>query len=272
MFRNPDSRALRDESSLILDKIVAHKRGELEERKRNASFLELELLAGEQDPPRPFRAALQGDDIALIAEVKKASPSKGLLAADFDPIRLAMEYQHGGASAISVLTDEEFFQGSLDHLRRVKHNTSLPVLRKDFVIDPYQVVEARAAGADCILLIVSILGDGPLRSLSDLAMTTGMGALVEVHDATEVHRALDAGAELIGINNRDLRSFDVDLQTTERLCQLIPSDCTVVSESGIHGQSDVARLREWGVDAMLVGESLVVAEDTGAKVQELVGS
>ena len=257
---------------MILDKIVAHKRRELDERKRNASFLDLELLAGAQDPPRPFRAALQGDDVALIAEVKKASPSRGLLAADFDPIRLAMEYQDGGANAISVLTDEKFFQGSLDDLRRVKHSASLPVLRKDFVFDPYQVVEARASGADCILLIVSILDDGSLRSLSDLAKTTGMAALVEVHDATEVKRALDAGVELIGINNRDLRTFDVDLRTTERLRRLIPARCTVVSESGIHGPSDVARLREWAVDAMLVGESLVVAEDSSAKVQELIGA
>ena len=171
-----------------------------------------------------------------------------------------------------MLTDEKFFQGSLNHLRRVKHSTLLPVLRKDFVFDPYQVVEARSAGADCILLIVSILDDGQLRSLSNLATTTGMAALVEVHDAVEVERALDAGVELIGINNRDLRTFDVDLRTTERLRRLIPSYCTVVSESGIHGPSDVARLREWGVDAMLVGESLVVADDTGAKVQELIGA
>ncbi len=256
---------------MILDKIVANKRRELEERKQDTSFLEMELLAGEQDPPRPFRASLQGEGVALIAEIKKASPSKGLLAADFDPISLALQYQHGGASAISVLTDERFFQGSLNHLRRVKHSTSLPVLRKDFVFDPYQVVEARSAGADCILLIVSILNDGQLRSLSDLATTTGMAALVEVHDAIEVKRALDAGLELIGINNRDLRTFDVELRTTERLCRLIPSYCTVVSESGIHSPTDVAMLRDWGIDAMLVGESLVVAEDTAAKVQELIG-
>ena len=238
----------------------------------NVSFRELELLSGEQAPPLPFRGHLQADGVSLIAEVKKASPSKGVLTDDFDPIRLALEYQNGGASAISVLTDEKFFQGSLDHLRRVKHDTSLPVLRKDFVFDPYQVVEARAAGADCILLIVSILDDGALTTLADLATTTGMSVLVEVHDANEVHRALDAGAELIGINNRDLRTFHVDLRTTERLRRLIPPYCTVVSESGIHGPSDVARLRQWGVDAMLVGESLVVAEDAGAKVQELIGS
>ena len=256
---------------MILDEIVAYKRGELEERKNNTAFLELELRAGEQDPPRPFRAALEGDDVALIAEVKKASPSRGLLAADFDPVRLALEYEHGGARSISVLTDEKFFQGSLSHLRRVKFNSSLPVLRKDFVFDPYQVVEARAAGADCILLIVSILDDGPLRTLADLATTMGMAALVEVHDAIEVHRALDAGVELIGINNRDLRTFEVDLRTTEQLRRLIPSHCTVVSESGVHSPTDVAMLRDWGIDAMLVGESLVVAEDTAGKVQELIG-
>ncbi len=269
------SRALpinRDEIPVILDKIVAHKRRELEERKSNTSILEMELLAGEQDPPRSFRASLQSDGVALIAEVKKASPSKGLLSADFDPVRLALEYQHGGANAISVLTDERFFQGSLDHLRSIKRSTSLPVLRKDFVFDPYQVVEARAAGADCVLLIVSILEDELLPSLSELATTTGMAVLVEVHDEIEVRRALEAGAELIGINNRDLRTFDVDLRTTERLRQTIPSYCTVVSESGIHGPSDVAMLREWDVDAMLVGESLVVAEDSGAKVQELIGA
>jgi len=256
---------------LILDEIISYKREELAERQRETSFLELELRAGEQDPPLPFRAALDGGDIALIAEVKKASPSRGLLATDFDPVRLAVEYEQGGASSISVLTDEKFFQGSLGDLRRVKFNCSLPVLRKDFVFDPYQVVEARSAGADCILLIVAILDDGLLRSLADLAATMGMSALVEVHNGTEVGRAQDAGAGLIGINNRDLRTFDVDLRTTERLRRLIPSECTVVSESGIRSASDVAMLREWGVDAMLVGESLVAARDTAGKVQELIG-
>ncbi len=256
---------------MILDEIVAYKRKELAERKQAVSYRELEMQAGLEDPPRPFAAALTGPDIALIAEVKKASPSAGLISPDFSPVRLADQYEANGASAISVLTDEHFFQGSLNDLRRVKVNVTLPVLRKDFIFDPYQVVEARAAGADCVLLIVTILEDEQLRSLADLARTMGMAALIEVHNEEETRRALDAGATLIGINNRDLRTFKVDLRTTERLRKLIPNGHIVVSESGIHHPADVAMLREWNVDAMLVGESLVRAGDIGQKVRELLG-
>ncbi|MBI2939542.1 MAG: indole-3-glycerol phosphate synthase TrpC [Chloroflexi bacterium] len=257
---------------MILDEIVAHKRAELAERKERETLAAVEARARGQVPPRDFAVAIRQPDLTLIAEVKKASPSKGLLAPNLDPVALATAYQAGGAAAISVLTDRRFFQGELAHLTTVRTQVDRPVLRKDFLVEPYQVFEARAAGADAVLLIVSILTDEELRDLHSLAHSLGMAALVEVHDEAEARRALAAGAEIIGINNRDLRTFRVDLETTARIRPLIPPDSTLVSESGIHTRGDVARLREWGVHAMLVGESLVRSGDPAGKIWELLAT
>ena len=247
----------------------------------------LRALAATVPDPLDFAAALRAPGVSLIAEVKKASPSRGLLCRDFDPARLAQVYMQGGAAAISVLTDARFFQGQLEYLTTVKETVTggrkgekqadsetgtVPVLRKDFIYDPYQIVEARVAGADALLLIVAVLGDNELRSLLAETRRYGMEALVEVHDEEEVERALSAGALVIGVNNRDLRTFAVDIATTARLRPLIPAECVLVSESGIHTPADVRRLKDMGVDAMLVGESLVTArpEERLAKVRELV--
>jgi indole-3-glycerol phosphate synthase/phosphoribosylanthranilate isomerase len=255
----------------ILDEVFAHKRQEVARRKHDRPLAAVRSEAARTSSPRDFVAALRSSRsrTALIAEVKRASPSRGLLAADFDPLHLAHTYQRNGAAAISVLTDERFFQGHLDHLKAIREEVALPILRKDFLFDPYQVYEARAAGADAVLLIVAMLGGGEMRSLHELTRMLGMAALVEVHDEEELGRALNLGPRLVGVNNRDLRTFQVDLETTARLRPLIPPELILVAESGIHTPADVARLREIGADAMLVGESLVVAEDTGAKVREL---
>ena len=223
-------------------------------------------------PPRDLAAAVRAPGVSLIAEIKRASPSRGLLCPDLDPEVLARTYEAFGASAISVLTDEHFFQGSLQDLHEVRHAVHLPILRKDFVVDPYQVFQARAAGADAVLLIVAALTDAELTSLYRLVHRLAMEALVEVHNIAELERALMLGPRLVGINNRDLHSFEVRLDTTLELRPLIPSETLVVAESGIHTTADVARLAAGAVDAMLVGESLVRAQDVGAKVRELTGS
>jgi indole-3-glycerol phosphate synthase/phosphoribosylanthranilate isomerase len=256
----------------ILDDILTYKRSELAERKRAWPLADVQAEAARAAPPRDFVAALRESQSrpALIAEIKRASPSRGLLVLDFDPVRLARAYCDGGAAAISVLTDERFFQGHLDHLRVIREKVDLPILRKDFIFDPYQVYEARAVGADAILLIVAMLSDGELHTLHRLAHELGMAALVEVHDEPELRRALALQPRLIGVNNRDLHTFQVDIETTARLRSFVPPDVTLVAESGIHTPADVARLARIGADTMLVGESLVVAEDTGAKVRELV--
>lgn len=282
----------------MLDEIMRHKREELPERMHTMPLATLRALAATVPDPLDFVAALRRPGVSLIAEVKRASPSRGLLCRDFDPAHLAQVYVQGGAAAISVLTDSRFFQGELEHLTTVKetvtgerqkeekkatretHATNLPisqstippVLRKDFIFDPYQIVEARVAGADAVLLIVAVLGDHELKRLLEETRRYSMEALVEVHDEAEVERALKAGARVIGVNNRDLRTFTVDLATTARLRPLIPTECVLVSESGIHSPDDVRRLREIGVDAMLVGESLVTAkpEERLGKVRDLV--
>jgi indole-3-glycerol phosphate synthase/phosphoribosylanthranilate isomerase len=255
----------------ILDEIFAYKRTELAARKQTRPLANVQAEAAQAAPPRDFVAALResASRPALIAEVKRASPSRGLLVQDFDPLRLARTYQQNGAAAISVLTDEHFFQGRLDYLKVIREEIDLPLLRKDFVFDPYQVYEARAAGADAILLIVAMLSDDELHALHRLARELGMTALIEVHGEPELRRALALGPRLIGVNNRDLRTFRVDIETTARLRRFVPPDVTLVAESGIHTPADVDRLACIEADAMLVGESLVVAEDTGAKVQEL---
>lgn len=271
----------------MLDEIMRHKRDEVPKRAALMPLATLRALAETAPAPLDFAAALRGPGVSLIAEVKKASPSRGLLCRDFDPARLAQVYVQGGAAAISVLTDARFFQGQLEHLTTVKETLGSgrggegvrgrpsllpPVLRKDFIYDPYQIVEARVAGADAVLLIVAVLGDNELKRLLAEARRYGMEALVEIHDEEEAARALKAGAQVIGVNNRDLRTFAVDIAVTARLRPLVPAECVLVSESGIHTPADVRRLKEMGVDAMLVGESLVTArpEERLAKIRELV--
>jgi indole-3-glycerol phosphate synthase len=210
--------------------------------------------------------------IRLIAEVKKASPSKGVIRSDFQPVQIAQTYQRHGASCISVLTDEPFFQGGLEDLRRVRSAVEIPVLRKDFILDRYQLLEARAAGADAVLLIAECLDDCRLRALHNQAIELGMTPLVELYDAANLPRVLEAGATLVGINNRDLRTFEVDLNRTLRLREQIPPECVVVGESGIRSRADVLRLESAGVDAMLVGETLMSRPDIGAAVDELLGA
>jgi indole-3-glycerol phosphate synthase len=258
-------------SKTILDKIIHWKRDEIVHHKHARPIEVVRDETALAPPPRDFAAALRTPGVSLIAEVKRASPSKGLLRRDFDAVVLAREYEANGAVAISVLTDHHFFQGNLGHLQVVRRSAGLPLLRKDFMLDPYQVYETRAAGADAVLLIVAALDDGDLRALYQLVCELGMAALVEVHNAAEVERALKIGPRIVGVNNRDLRTFKVDLETTARLRPLVPADVILVAESGVHTRADVARLAAIGADAMLVGESLVRAQDVGRKVQELVG-
>ena len=257
----------------ILDEIVAAKRVELVEAKRAAPLADVQRLALEQPRPLSLSGALTGDGIRLIAEVKKASPSRGLLSPDFDPVRLASTYVANGAAAVSCLTDPRF-QGELAHLSAIKQSgasATAPVLRKDFIFDPYQVYEARAAGADGILLIVAILDLSQLRELLEIAQSLGMECLVEVHDGDELETAVDAGAGIIGINNRDLHTFTTDLAVTRRLAPMAPEGKVVVSESGIFTRDDLALLARANVNAVLVGEALVTAPDIGEQVRELSG-
>jgi len=256
----------------ILDQIVVAKREEIERAKVDVpeSLLRERLAAA--PPPRDFLGALsQGPPIRLIAEVKKASPSKGVIRADFDAVAVGRIYQEHGAACLSVLTDRPYFQGSLDDLRQVRAAVGLPVLRKDFIIDPYQVVEARAAGADAVLLIAECLDDDALSRLYHAILELGMTPLVELYELANLPRVLRLGAKLVGINNRDLRTFQTDLEHTLRLRREIPDDCVVVGESGIRTRQDVERLQAAGVAAMLVGETLMAAADIGAAVDELLG-
>ena len=258
----------------ILDEIVRDKREELVARRRATPQPDLERRCADLPPARDFEEALRpaaAGGVALIAEVKQASPSRGVLAraGGFDPAGLARLYAEHGAAAISVLTDEKYFQGSLDALRLVRRTVAVPLLRKDFTIDEYQLWEARAAGADAALLIVAIL-DGPLlRDLLDAAKGVGLAALVEVHTAAELDRALAAGARILGINNRDLRTFETRIETTLGLLPRVPPGAIVVSESGFTSAADVRRVVAAGAHAVLVGEALVTAADVGAKVREL---
>ena len=246
----------------ILDKILAVKLTEIGD-----NLAEVARRAREADPPRDFVGALHRDTVALIAEVKHASPSKGVLIENFDPVALGTTYADNGAAAISVLTDAQFFQGSLAYLTEVRAAVTVPVLRKDFIIDPYQVYEARAAGADAALLIVAALADGQLADLRALIAELGMAALVEVHNELELDRALTAGAALIGVNNRDLKTFHEDLGTTERIARLVPEGVTLVAESAIRSAADVRKMGRLGAEAVLVGEGLVKADNIGAQVR-----
>jgi indole-3-glycerol phosphate synthase len=259
-----------------LDSILASTRQRLSERRSMPGSADgmaaLERAASEYIP-RGFREKLlasAGDGIAVIAELKKASPSKGLIRADFRPLELARELEQAGASALSVLTDETFFQGSLDYLRQASSSASLPCLRKDFIVDEFQIVEARANRADAILLIVAALEQTALASLAGVARSQGLDVLCEAHDENEVRRALDAGCDLIGINSRNLRTFEVDLTTALRLADQIPASCVRVAESGIHRGQDVARLRSAGFQAFLIGESLMAAAHPGAALKTIL--
>lgn len=258
---------------MILNQIVADNRLELESRKRVTPLAELQRAALGQSPPLDFASALRGDRIQLIAEVKKASPSRGIIRPDFNPVEIARTYASNGASAISVLTEAKYFQGSLNHLRDIRSalgNKRLPLLRKDFLYDPYHIYESRAYGADSLLLIVAILTPDRLNELIGLNRELGMSCLVEVHNEAELDIALRCQSRIIGINNRDLGTFDVDLTTTKQLRPLIPQDRIVVSESGIKDRGDMEKLKRWGVDAALIGESLMSATDIVAKMEELL--
>lgn len=258
---------------MILDDIVADNKIELEMRKRAVSVAELRETAMMRVAPLDFASAFRGNDVRLIAEVKKASPSRGVIRADFDPVAIARVYAGSGAWAISILTEPRYFQGSLDYLRDIGDDLGerrVPLLRKDFIVDPYQVYESRAYGADSILLIVAILEPEKLDELLELSHQLKMSCLVEVHNEAELDIALKSQARIIGINNRDLTSFTVDIATTGRLRPLIPSDRVVVSESGIKNATDMSQLRHWGVNAVLVGESLMSADDIAGKIRELL--
>lgn len=255
-----------------LDSIVAAARQRVSEHRRTADLSALERAASKHSP-RGFLRQLRRvskDGIAIIAELKKASPSKGLIRADFRPAVLARELEQAGAAALSVLTDEPFFQGSLDYLREASSSTSLPCLRKDFIVDEFQIVEARANCADAILLIVAALTQKELASLAGSAQLHQIDVLCEAHDEQELERALDAGCRLIGINSRDLRTFEVTLETALRLAKKMPAECFRVAESGIHSGADLARLRSAGYEAFLIGESLMKAEHPGVALISLL--
>ena len=255
----------------MLDKIVAKTKERLIEAKSNKSLEELKDEVSKLDINQEFqfKEALKDSEIAIIAEVKRASPSKGLIAEDFDYIEIAKEYEQAGASAISVLTEPYFFKGSNDYLREIAENVKIPILRKDFTIDEYMIYEAKSLGASAILLIVSILDDVQLKQYLDLAHELGLSAIVETHDANEIKTAMDAGAGIIGVNNRNLADFTVDIENSVKLRRLVGDDMVFISESGIKTAEDVGRLKENNVDAVLIGETLMKSDDKKSMILEL---
>jgi len=257
---------------MILDDIVRDKRRDLQRTKAAVSLAELQQRPLFRAGRHGFRAALQAQRRAIVAEVKKASPSKGVIRGDFDPVRIATAYAESGAAAISVLTEERYFQGHLDFLAAIRAVVDVPLLRKDFLFDPYQLYEARAYGADAVLLIVAMLSDTQVHELLWLADELNLAPLVEVHDRLELERAVDAGARILGINNRDLHTFYTTLATTEELVPLVPHDALVIAESGIETVADLQRLEHAGVTAFLIGETLMRASDPGAKLVELLST
>lgn len=262
-----------NETPDILKKIIKRKFEEIQERSVNVSLDELKQQLQVADTPRGFVAAIEqrlaNGEPAVIAEIKKASPSKGVIRENFDPVAIARSYEQGGATCLSVLTDVDYFQGASQYLIDARNATRLPVIRKDFIVDPYQVYEARAMGADCILIIVAALDDKTMMQLVNLAHELGMDVLVEVHDRDELERALKLPIKLLGINNRNLRTFEVSLNTTLELLPMIPRDLIVVTESAIHTRDDVKLMRDNQVHGFLVGESLMRAEEPGSKLREL---
>lgn len=258
---------------MILDAIIENKKIEVEKSKGRRSIESLISGIGNMRPPRDFYKAIDPTGrLRIIAEIKKASPSKGVLREDFDPVKIALGYAKSGASALSVLTDEKFFMGSLEYLSAVREAVDVPLLRKDFIIDPYQVYESRLYGADALLLIVSALGQDALRELLALTHSLGMNAVVEVHDEEELGRALEAGGRIIGINNRDLRTFEVDLNVSARLARMMPVGIIAIAESGISSGADIKRLRAEGVHVFLIGETFMKAADPGSELKNLISS
>lgn len=255
----------------LLQRLVAEARAEVEVRRSATPVAELERLASDREPPRDLAAALRGDRLAVVAEMKARTPLMGPLSDDYSPARLARAYTAAGAAALSVLCQETSFGGHPEHLAQARAVTALPIMRKDFTVDEHQVLEARANGADAVLLIVAALEPGRLRALLALTRGLGMEALVEVHDEAEVRAALDAGAAVVGVNHRDLATFQVDIGLTERLRPCVPPEVVYVAESGIHTAADAARMRRAGADAILVGEALMRASDPAAKLAELTG-
>jgi indole-3-glycerol phosphate synthase len=256
----------------ILRRIIAHKRQEVAARRYEVPLVQVRAYASDAPAPRNFPAELRGGKMAIIAEIKRASPSEGAIReGEFDPAAIARQYAGAGAAALSVLTDEKFFAGRLEYLSEAREACEIPLLRKDFIIDEYQLYEARAAGADAVLLIVAALNRAQLRDLLALTRSLGMAALVESHSEAELEVALESGAEVLGVNNRDLRTFEVDLSTTERLAEMIPDSRVLVAESGVHTREDVQRLANAGADAALVGTALMRAEDPGKALRGLTG-
>ncbi|MGC2417533.1 MAG: indole-3-glycerol phosphate synthase TrpC [Candidatus Acidiferrales bacterium] len=256
----------------ILDRIVEARRESIAHRKRVLPDVALKLAVGKADAPRDFAGALSRAGFNVIAELKKASPSRGVIREDYAPADLAPKLENAGAAALSVLTEEEFFSGSLADLKTARKAVQIPVLRKDFIVDPWQVWETRAAGADAFLLIAAILSDETLRELLELGRSLGMEPLVEVHTREEVARAIAVGARIIGVNNRDLRNFNVRVETSLELVEAIPEDCIAVSESGLRTHDDLARLRGAGFDAFLIGEHLMKEPDPAVPLRALIGS
>lgn len=255
----------------ILKRIMTSKVDELKMTKRQLSLAALKERINSRRPYVNFKAAISNGSLQLIAEVKKASPSQGVLCKDFFPVALAKEYAAGGAAAISVLTESNYFGGMVEHLSSIRDEISLALLRKDFIFDPYQIYESAAYGADAILLIASVLDEGQLAELIYLSGDLGMDCLVETHNENEIDKAIHSGAQIIGINNRDLGSFAVDIDITRRLRHLIPESRVTVSESGIENRTQVLKIREWGIDAILVGAALVESADIQSKIKELIG-
>ncbi|MBI5756295.1 MAG: indole-3-glycerol phosphate synthase TrpC [Nitrospirae bacterium] len=256
----------------MLNEILRHKKEEIRAKRSAGALSELKARIKDHPVTIPFGAAIsKGDTVSLIAEVKKASPSKGVIREDFDPVKIARIYEESLASAISVLTDKAFFQGDLEYLTLIREAVKVPLLRKDFIIDEFQIYEARAFGADAILLIVSILDKTQLDEYKHLAYELGLDSLIEVHTEKEVEKAIYSDADIIGINNRDLSTFETNIDTTARLIKLIPDDKIVVSESGISTRDDILALKDQGVDAVLIGETLMKSDDIGKKIKELLG-
>jgi indole-3-glycerol phosphate synthase len=259
-------------SGTVLDRIIEARRASIAHRKKSVPEAALRFGVKHAQPVRDFAAALGRDSLNVIAELKKASPSRGLIRADFDPVGLARDFEAAGAAALSVLTEEEFFQGDLKYMRDARAAVGLPVLRKDFIVDPWQVWEARATNADSFLLIVAALSDALLTELLTLGRELGMEALVEVHTREELTRALAVGARIVGVNNRDLRTLEVRIETSNELIEAVPEECIAVCESGLRSHQDLARLRAAGFDAFLIGEHLMSQADPGTALRTLLGS